>query len=992
MDLPALVRSLRALHDLPRLFAAVGYEPLWQELPSGALLARAGGFWWIGWEGAAGTAQASRAAARLARGGRVAGVAMLDPHHRTLDLAVGFHGDPGHRIHLDAPTAVDAERLERCRPGYEQPALATAARVAEALAGEEAGRRFFHQFRRTLHALRDALPHAIPVEDRHALALTQMSRVLVLYFLQAKGWLDGRERFLREEVDRCLAGGRSIHRDLLRPLFFGTLNRPVDGRSPRVRRLGRIPFLNGGLFEPLPLEHRYRAAPPTRAWLDAFEDLFERFHFVVRQADGPGIAPDMLGQVFEGVMESDHRLETGSFYTPAALVRDVVRAGLGALLATRLRVGEGAADRLIDDPSPGARAILESVTILDPAVGSGAFLVGALDILAAPWSGHPSAWARRRRAIVGRNLFGVDQNASAVRLAELRLWLDVIATDPAERPESVAPLPNLDALLRQGDALAGPRDLPGASSAGEAMGPLRRNLAVATGAEKRQLDRALRAAEHRAFEASLREATGRLEGRIRDLLAAARRPTLFGTATGLEREARARLRHLRRERAGYRALLRRLRREAVWPWFHFPSHFADVFAGAGGFDLVVGNPPWVRAERLAADQRSWLASRYTWWRGLRRGAGGYSHQPDLSVAFLERATELAAPGGTVAMLVPAKVATSGYAEAARVGLSGQTTLHVVAELGGGAPRAFDATVYPMALVFSKSLPPHGHEVRGALSGGERVPQSRLGGAPWVIVADPVRDALEEARGDHPRLENSFPCHLGLKTGCNRVFLDPEVGVEADLLRWAVRGRDITPFRTAPRSRLLWTHASNGDPLPALPPRATAWIARHRGRLLARRDYTGGPAWTLFRAHAAAAPHRVLWADLARRLEVAALTGPADATSIPLNSCYLVTPPSGAVALRLAAWLNSTWIRAVAALAADRAAGGFARFNARVVGGVPLPPSVPLDPDLMSLAERARQGATIQEELDDIAARHLALGPAHRRALAEHLAARAGAAR
>src|SRR5207244_6232505 len=84
-------------------------------------------------------------------------------------------------------------------------------------------------------------------------------------------------------------------------------------------------------------------------------------------------------------------------------------------------------------------------------------------------------------------------------------------------------------------------------------------------------------------------------------------------------------------------------------------------------DLVVGNPPWVRGERLPARVRETLAHRYPSWRPS--AVRGFGHLPDLAVAFVERALELAAPGGCVALLVPAKLASSGYAEPLRQRLS-----------------------------------------------------------------------------------------------------------------------------------------------------------------------------------------------------------------------------------------------------------------------------------------------------------------------------------
>ncbi len=422
-----------------------------------------------------------------------------------------------------------------------------------------------------------------------------------------------------------------------------------------------------------------------------------------------------------------------------------------------------------------------------------------------------------------------------------------------------------------------------------------------------------------------------------------------------------------------RSTRRALDREGESPWFDYRIQFADVFA-AGGFDLVIGNPPWLRAQELPADLRRRLAGRYRWWRA---GSGGYGNRADLAVAFLERSLELVARGGVVAMLVPAKIAAAGYGAAARHALAAGTTLVAVADLTGSPHASFEATVYPLALVVRKAAAPSGHRVRLSLGAGPQVPQSSLrGGAPWVLVRRPLRDALAAVRQAHPRLDSAVSCHLGLKTGANRIFLDPP-DVEAELLRWALRGRDLAPFGPRRRTRLLWTHGPDGSPLPRLPPRTAAYLAPHLPLLRSRADYAGGVPWTLFRARAAAARHRVVWADLARLLRAASLT---DQDTIPLNSCYVALARSDVEADRIAAWLNCSWVRATARAGAVPAAGRCARYTVGTVGALPLPPGVLADRDLSTLNDAARSGGPVQAELDDITARHLDLGASHRAAL------------
>jgi hypothetical protein len=102
--------------------------------------------------------------------------------------------------------------------------------------------------------------------------------------------------------------------------------------------------------------------------------------------------------------------------------------------------------------------------------------------------------------------------------------------------------------------------------------------------------------------------------------------------------------------------------------------------------------------------------------------------------------------------------------------------------------------------------------------------------------------------------------------------------------------------------------------------------------------------------------------------------------VPLNSCYVVAAANSSAAERLAACLNSTWLRAAARLLATPAASGFCRFNARTVGLLPLPMSVTGDAALPYLAGQARAGVNVQEQVDEIMARHLGLSSAAQHAL------------
>lgn len=986
--LAEILAGIHRFEDLPRLPASLGYSTEWSELAPGTFGAKAacvvgrqGEFEWYALAGS-GEGEARKAARALAARGIPSAVLALDGKARRLVVA-SVDSNPL-TVALDHPDPLTLGRLARCeaRPG-ELP-LATGLRIAEALSGAGVDQRFFAAFRRMLARVMASLPEPMLPADRHALALLVLTRIVFLYFVEARGWL-GKPRMLREAVDRCLASKRSLHRDLLDPLFFGTLNRPYGERSRLARRFGPVPFLNGGLFEPHPLERRWRVTLPTPLLRDAFDQLFERFHFTLTRDTGEAIAPDMLGRVFEGVMEPGERHATGSYYTPGVLVEAIVHDALAGWLEHRLAIPAAEASRRLAEPDSITRQTLGAVRILDPAVGSGAFLLGALRLLSGPAS-TGCLRAERLRGILGSCLYGVDRNAAAVRLAELRLWLEVIAAEPADYPARISPLPNLDALIRQGDSLVDPvRGLRLRSTTHSAhLASLRLAVVTTAGSAKPHAIRALRKAEQQLAREMLDGAIADLERGIADLLLLGRSATLFGEKQGLTREEKRRLSALRNQRAVARRQLRELRGTGAVPWFHYPVQFADVME-RGGFDLVIGNPPWVRAEALEPEDRRYLAERFRWFRSS-KARSGYGHLPDLSVAFLERALELTAPSGLVALLLPAKLATAGYATAMRGDLSRASTILVAADLREDTRSNFDATVYPMALIIRRDEPSPQHRIRpelGAAPDRRGIPQRELGDGPWALVPDPVREAASRLRADFPRLGDRCIPQLGVKTGCNQAFLDPPDTVEPALVRFAIRGRDLEPFRARPSRRLLWPCDDKGSILPILPPGATHHIERFAGSLRRRSDHRAGSdrLWTLFRTRPASARFRVVWPDLERRLSAVPLVTNPHAGMIPLNTCYVLPVRDGPTAIRLAAWLNSTWCRTLAAMVADPASGGFRRFNARVVASLPAPLALFGDRELLELGKAGLAGNLSQETLDDRTATLLGLTAVERLALA-----------
>jgi len=989
-DILARATQIEGLHEL---FAALGYDPVWEPVPveawlgetggiaRAALIARHDAFRVFALEASSPEAAARAAARRLSAGGERGLACALGGQPLRLVCGAGPVGLRMATIAVARPSGSGLATLERLAPARSESALALSLRIGEVLASEGVTPRFFRAFRGTLDRLTERLHTPRSRVDRHALSLTALTRVLFLYFIQSKGWLDGDTRYVAHLLDRALGARRHFHRSFLHALCFGALNRPPVERGGSARALGKIPFLNGGLFEPTPLERRHGPAVWGNAdWRAAFDDLFERFHFSVREHDaGEFIAPDMLGRVFEGVMDADERRASGSYYTPAALVREMVRAGLEAALTHRLGLSPSAAAQWVHEGiAPRPAPNLRNLRILDPAAGSGAFLLGALDELVAlrRAAGDGPALAVKRD-VLAHSLFGVDLTPTAVRLTELRLWLALVADEDHTDPAEIAPLPNLDGHVLQGDALLDPlmlaaslggRAFRGGSAEVRRLAEARQRHFRLAGPEKRAAQRELSRAEAALARQLLDDGCSSIESAIAELLSGGRNRDLFGRTRGLDQGQRSRLARLRQGLRDLRAARRKLRQEGAAPFFSFESHFAEVVT-EGGFDLVTGNPPWVRAERLAPRVRETLAGRYSCWHAA--ATRGFAHLPDVAVAFTERALELTRPGGVVGLLVPAKLATSGYAEPLRRRLAHGSRIERAAPLPEPVARSFGAAVYPMALVAARA-DPAGTE-RAATSLGPKplapaVPQRELqGDGPWILIPG-VERITRRLRAQFPTVGDRWTPQLGVKTGADDVFV---VDRECPGTRPAIRGRDIAAWHCQPRRHVLWTHGTDGLPLARLTVELRTRLSPHEERLRRRTDYRAGPPWQLFRTGLGCAVHRVVWPDLGRRLS-AAVPAPE---LVPLNTVYGIATRDRADAAALAALFNSCWLTALARLVADPARGGFRRFNARVVRGLPIPPR-----DAAIWAELTRRGERC-EPADDLVADAFQLDAADRRALA-----------
>ena len=830
------------------------------------------------------------------------------------------------------------------------------ARCVEVLGRGALTRRFYRALQSQVAALAASVPAT--ADDGRAVALLYTSRLLFLCFLEAKGWLNGDRGFIASRFDECMCDGGGFHRRVLLPLFFGTLNTPPARRAQVARAFGHIPFLNGGLFTRTPLERRagrWRFADEQMGALLA--ELFQRFRFVAREDSATwseaAVDPEMLGRAFESLMAATERRASGVYYTPHDLV---ARVSEHALTAARSRTFRAC-----------------DLRVLDPACGSGAFLVYVLERLAElrREEGDVASVAAIRRDVLARSIFGVDRSPTAAWLCELRLWLSVVIESDESDPRRVPPLPNLDRNIRVGDALVGSafaKDLR-ATLGGARIVELRKRYVRATGARKESLARALDREERRRVSAQLQRDIDSTQFSRMELIEARRGRDLFGQRAPDTPEARRELKRLRDALRALRSERRRVADGGALP-FSFSAFFADAQA-RGGFDVVVGNPPWVRLHRIPVAlrlefRRTYDVFRSAHWRSGAASAGaapGFASQVDLAALFVERSVTLLREGGVVALLLPMKLWCSLAGGGLRELLHGRTRVLRLEDLSE-SKHAFDAAVYPSLLVARAGSPP-GDSLRIAIHRRDAAREWDIRprnlafddspGAPWIVLSPGARDAFDRVRAASAPLAATFGApRLGVKSGCNAAFIvrvadttrdlarivngDGETGlVESALLRPALRGDAVRPWdRGQCEEWILWTHDDRGAPLSRLPERAREWLRRHYGQLTVRSDAAHARRWwSLFRVDAAdVTSARVVWADFGRRPR--ALVLPASDPAVPLNTCYVLRCPDARDAWALAALLNSPLAAAWLNAFAEPARGGYRRYLGWTVSQLPLP--------------------------------------------------------
>ena len=302
-----------------------------------------------------------------------------------------------------------------------------------------------------------------------------MGRLVFLQFLQKKGWLgvpvyaswgEGDREFIQNLFAECKDKDHFIDNTL--ETLFNDLNTEREGDlSPLSSRHSplKIPYLNGGLFEREATDETEFPLPAK--YMQSLLDFFASYNFTIDENDPDdaevGVDPEMLGRIFENLLEDNK--DKGAFYTPKEIVSYMCRESLIAYLQTDIEdeATKEAIRQFVtthDVSTLGTNEkfrqqvdeALKNVKICDPAIGSGAFPMGLLKELfqcrTALEGITQSKAAEIKKHIIQQNIYGVDIERGAVDIARLRFWLSLIVDE--ETPQA---LPNLDFKIMQGNSL-----------------------------------------------------------------------------------------------------------------------------------------------------------------------------------------------------------------------------------------------------------------------------------------------------------------------------------------------------------------------------------------------------------------------------------------------------------------------------------------------------------------------------------------------------------
>ena len=721
----------------------------------------------------------------------------------------------------------------------------TLAQIEEAFNIESVTKEFFEKYKGLFIQIKENLDQIVDTNqqvkaefetreiDTANFAKKLLGQIVFLYFIQKKGWLGvakdeawgtGDKKFLHTLFQG--KEDRNYFDDILEPFFYKALAYERNGDYYSALKC-KVPFLNGGLFEPL---HGYDWKKlPINLDNNIFEGIFETFNlynFTVRE-DEPlerevAVDPEMLGKVFENLLEITDRKSKGAYYTPREIVHYMCQESLINYLDTTLntesqKVAKGDIESFIREGDTSverdqaredgklkggkyglpekirehAKEIdfaLADVKICDPAIGSGAFPVGmmteivrARDVLTThlktkqPRDAYTFKWH-----CIENSLYGVDIDVGAVEIAKLRLWLSLVVDE--ESYDHIRPLPNLDYRIVSGNSL----------------------LSV----------------EKNLFNYTL---YSELEKK---------KTQYFGTTSSKNKEA------FRREIEGIIGQLTDGKN-----LFDFEVYFSEVFSTKQGFDVVIANPPYVRMELIKEQKRDFE----------KLFSAVYTGRSDLYVYFFVLGIRILSTRGVQTLITPNKFLRANYGKKLRKYLLNNTIILRIIDFGD--LQIFDATTYPLISIIIKDIKKEnninilevntldeGKYLQSADTIGYHMPQKLLNSDGWQLASPDIRNLNNKLRENGVGLEEYVEKKIfrGVITGLNDAFIinkkhylylcnkDPK---SAEIIKPYLRGRDVKRWNIEyPGLYIIFTyHGIDISQYPAI----KDYLRKFKEKLLAR---------------------------------------------------------------------------------------------------------------------------------------------------------------
>ena len=551
----------------------------------------------------------------------------------------------------------------------------------------------------------------------HDYVKKMMGRIVFLHFLQKKGWLNDDPEFLSKLFFLSPYKQDFLEQEL-EPLFFGIFNTEPNKREQLfshehwdLRWLAeweKLPYLNGGLFERDEVDKMKIKLPAS-----LFENLFRfmaSYNFTIDENDPDdadiGIDPEMLGKIFESLLEDNK--SKGAFYTPKEIVRYMCKESLIAYLNSKVNSDEVNSeskenqitnhDSLVtavrqfveqhefpEELDPYREVLdtaLRNVKICDPAIGSGAFPMGLLNEL---WrcrealgeratspsqmgtqatglsqagslcskegqagSLYPYSRAALKREIIENNIYGVDIEKGAIDIARLRFWLSIVVdaewnVNPDSGPE---PLPNFDYKFMQGNSLIesfdghdlshimdkdrSSRPLPGRSARKAGWAENQTGMEFGSDEVKQNLRNWLK------MYFSLTD--HKEKAYYRELINSSVKNYIVQQGIGPAAETR----------------LNAIDPSATQEFFLWHTWFKDIFDN-GGFDIAIGNPPYINVENLDEKTKDYLFTNYSTCQG----------RTDIYIGFIEKSISLMNCKGVTSFIIPYSYTNQNYGELSR---------------------------------------------------------------------------------------------------------------------------------------------------------------------------------------------------------------------------------------------------------------------------------------------------------------------------------------